>query len=103
MSYGEELWEEMLISEALDQERITEEYLKLYGLVDIGIWVKRDGTSVFIEDMDSRHIQNSIAMMERNEPLYNELTLDITRRYREVMKKELEKRFPPVDPAFAWG
>ena len=103
MSYGEELMVNMLIEAELLQAELEEEYRKLSSLADLGIWVKQDGTQMRIEDMDSRHIMNSIAMMKRNAPFYSKRTLEITARYRAVMEKELQKRFPPEDPAFAWG
>lgn len=46
-------------------------------------WIKRDGTMIKIVDMDKDHLQNTISMLNRNNP---------KSRYLPILKQELLKR-----------
>lgn len=94
MSIGEEMFEQLFIEAIVFQDE-TEERIKKK------IWVTEDGKEIPIKDMDSLHIQNCIKMLERKKDNHTAALKDFAEQYIGLFKTELNKRFPPIDPAFA--
>lgn len=74
-------------------EWIVENAWKLDLLIDEietkareGIWETKDGRKMRIKDMSTRHIENTIAMLKRND------SFDIYLPLIGIMEKELERR-----------
>lgn len=102
MSYGEELMEEMLINYLLRDFFQYEKYSELRILAEQGIWVTKEGKSIPIQKMSSGHLRNSIALMKRNMDDYDKYATEIAEQYIKKMQAELNRRYPPVDPAFVF-
>lgn len=96
------LWVDTLCSD-LEKELENELlYINALALIDAGMWLPKEGLPIPIAKMSGSHIRNSIAMLDRNFPNYDDLTAEIAAAWRAALKKELEKRYPPIDPAFMY-
>lgn len=97
------LWLEMLDAEIEEEQEKELRYDQAMALVAMGLWVQRDGKTIPIKKMTGSHIRNSIAMINRNFQEYDDLTAEVAEAWRKALNDELNRRYPPVDPAFAWG
>lgn len=70
----------------LDAYAIEEEYERIQKEAERGVWLKRDGTEIRIEDMTSSHIKNAKALCERNN------VCDLYTPWVERFTEELRKR-----------
>jgi|TARA_Y100000034_G_C6707343_1_gene312272 hypothetical protein len=64
-----------------------EEVAEAQYRLEYGIWRMRDGKEIHISRMDNNHINNTIAMMNRNKekhPLHN--------KWKEKLEAELKRR-----------
>lgn len=94
------LWLDMLDTDIeADQEKELR-YIEAMALIEMGLWIQKDGKLVPIKEMSGSHIRNTIAMIDRNFPRYDDLTAEVAGAWRVAMKKELARRYPPMDPAF---
>lgn len=97
-----QLWLEMLdadIDGELEKELV---YSDAMALIHAGLWVQKNGATIPIKEMTGSHIRNAIAMIDRNYPKYDDLTAEVASAWQKALKKELLKRYPPVDPAFMY-
>lgn len=97
------LWMEMLDAMIEEDQDKEFRYDQAMVLIDTGLWVQRDGKTIPIKEMTGSHIRNSIAMINRNFAKYDDLTAEIAEAWRSALEDELKRRYPPVDPALAWG
>ena len=71
------------------------------------MWETQDGEKLKISAMTTNHIHNCIRMLERKlerDTPYSSSDVDqLAECYLSLFKKELSKRYPPMDPAFADG
>ncbi|MBQ9346669.1 MAG: hypothetical protein IJT94_04915 [Oscillibacter sp.] len=112
MSMGAEMLVEALIQAELERQEFEQEYVRAIAMIDAGIWVTREGRSIKVKEMDSCHIKNAKAMAERQrdhleEELFScdedEMRDEILCRVISMFQKELESRYPPMDPALIYG
>lgn len=83
MSLGREMAEEWRI----DAELLLYQALRK---AEAGIWTQKDGTLIAVEDMETRHIQNCIRMLERQNERYG--ADGLREVWIEVFDKELRRR-----------
>ncbi len=97
------LMEDALIEDLFGIDAERQMYEEAEALIEKGIWLQKDGSQIRIKDMTGRHIRNAISMIDRSMDRYDDLTAEIFADWRQALKAELDKRYRPVDPAFAWG
>lgn len=90
---------DVMIDEEINAVLIQEQYEKDFRLCNQGFWRMRDGHIISIKSMSSKHLINTIAMINRNLPKYEENYLDLALAARTQMEAELHKRYPSFDPA----
>ena len=105
MSMGRELLAELFIDAEIERMELEQEYIRIQAFYESGYWITKDKTTIKISDMESSHIHNSIRMLERNieSDLYSDMEVDLAEIAISEFKRELKRRYPPADPAFAWG
>lgn len=104
MSIGSEMLQEMLIDILIAEDEAERDYIRLKAAAESGYWVTREGETINISNMKGSHIRNAIKMIERNcqAEIYSDVEKEIALISLSLMKKELEKRYPPLDPLFIW-
>lgn len=87
MSFGNELYEEMMIDQWIAEEEESQR-------IEAGQWKKKDGSVIQISDMSESHIQNCLAMIKRNRDDDNAMN------WIKLFEAELNKRagFPALKP-----
>ena len=105
MSMGREMLTELIIESEIREMEIEKEYIRIKVFYEEGYWLTKDGMTIRISSMKSSHIRNSIKMIEHNieNEIYSDVEADLASIALRKLKQELKKRYPPVDPAFAWG
>ena len=104
MSYGSDLYNELLIESLIHEANIEDEYIRIKSLFESGYWVTKDRMTIKISEMKGSHIRNSIKMIERaiKDEIYSDCESELASIALKMLKQELVKRYPPSDPAFLW-
>ncbi len=97
MSYGEELMLEMLIQNALEEQKYGETVNRLWGAVSAKVWITAENQTVKISNMSDRHVRNCISLLKRKLPEYDDWFCDIARNYLALFAAELQRRYPQKD------
>lgn len=96
------LWLDMLDADIEAEQENGLRYIEAMALIKMGLWVQKNGKTIPIKEMSGSHIRNTIAMIDRNFTHYDDLTAEVAEAWRAAMKKELARRYQPIDPAFMY-
>ena len=96
------MWLDMLDADLEADQENELRYIEAMSLIEMGLWIQKDGKAIPIKEMTGSHIRNAIAMIDRNFSHYDDLTAEVAVAWRAAMKKELARRYPPIDPAFMY-
>lgn len=94
--------EEMMLEALIDHDLWRDDQI---DNIEAGIWTASDGEELEICKMKTPHIRNCVRMLEKGieNEVYEGDMREITELYLELFDEELDRRFPPQDPAFANG
>lgn len=97
MGMGAEMLMDAMIDAEVEHWFRRQQYLDDLALVEKGIWRMKEGTLIEFTKMSSRHLRNTIAMIERKAPHIEDCYLDLFLTAENKMRTELSKRYPPID------